>query len=84
MTGFSPQKQTLTVYIMPGFTKHEALMKKLGKYKMGKSCLHIKKIEPKDEKGIFSFSSRRNQAKWFCLEYITNQQPLITGSNGIS
>ena len=57
MTGFSPQKQTLTVHIMPGFTKHEALMKKLGKYKMGKSCLHIKKIEPKDEKGIFSFSS---------------------------
>ena len=32
-----------------GFEKHEALMKKLGKYKTGVSCLYIKKLEDVDE-----------------------------------
>ena len=34
VTGFSPRKQALTLYIMTGFEKHEALMKKLGKYNL--------------------------------------------------
>lgn len=42
LTGFSPRKQNLTLYIMAGFAQHEALMQKLGKYKTGKSCLYIK------------------------------------------
>ena len=37
LTGFSPRKQALTVYIIPGFTQSAALMKKLGKYKTGRS-----------------------------------------------
>ncbi len=43
--GFSPRKQNLTLYIMSGFTKYQALMQKLGKHKTGKSCLYINKIE---------------------------------------
>jgi len=43
--GFSPRKQFLTVYIMDGFDKYEDLLKKLGKYKIGKSCLYINKLE---------------------------------------
>ena len=43
--GFSPRKTDLTLYIMPGFEKSESLMAKLGKYKTGKSCLYIKKLE---------------------------------------
>jgi len=43
--GFSPRKQALTVYIMPGFERFTELMDKLGKYKTGKSCLYIKKLE---------------------------------------
>jgi hypothetical protein len=35
---------------MPGFSKFEKLMKKLGKYKTGKSCLYIKKLEDVDQK----------------------------------
>lgn len=46
--GFSPRKQNLTLYIMSGFSKYENLMNKLGKYKTGKSCLYIKKIEEVD------------------------------------
>ena len=49
MTGFSPRKQALTVYIMAGFSKYDALMKKLGKYKTGKSCLYIKRLSDVDE-----------------------------------
>lgn len=49
ITGFSPRKQALTVYIMPGFTPFDKLMAKLGKYKTGKSCLYIKRLSDIDE-----------------------------------
>ena len=44
LTGFSPRKQNLTLYIMPGFDQYEALLQDLGKYKTGKACLYINKI----------------------------------------
>jgi len=50
LTGFSPRKQALTVYIIPGFKPFESLMKKLGKYKTGKSCLYIKRLSEVDER----------------------------------
>ena len=49
ITGFSPRKQALTVYIMPGFSSFSKLMAKLGKYKTGKSCLYIKRLADVDE-----------------------------------
>ncbi len=45
LTGFSPRKQNLTLYVMAGFAQYDALMKKLGKHKTGKSCLYIKSLE---------------------------------------
>lgn len=45
MTGFSPRKQNLTIYIMNGFTMYEELLAKLGKHKLGKSCLYISRLE---------------------------------------
>ena len=50
LTGFSPRKQNLAVYIMPGFKPYDSLMKKLGKYKTGKSCLYITRLDNVDEK----------------------------------
>ncbi|WNC68182.1 DUF1801 domain-containing protein [Thalassotalea nanhaiensis] len=41
---FSPRKQNLVVYIMPGFEKLESLLQDLGKHKLGKSCLYINKL----------------------------------------
>ena len=41
LTGFSPRKQSLTIYIMPGFERYGALLKKLGKHRTGKSCLYL-------------------------------------------
>jgi hypothetical protein len=45
LTGFSPRKQNLTLYIMSGFDQHDALLAKLGKHTTGKSCLYIKRLE---------------------------------------
>jgi hypothetical protein len=52
LTGFSPRKQALTLYIMSGFSQYEALLKKLGKFKTGKACLYIKKLEDVDLKTL--------------------------------
>lgn len=49
ITGFSPRKQALTLYVIPGFRHFEALMGKLGKYKTGKSCLYIRRLSDVDE-----------------------------------
>jgi hypothetical protein len=48
VTGFSPRKQNLTLYIMSGFDEYEALLKKLGKYKTGKSCLYVNRLADVD------------------------------------
>lgn len=50
ITGFSPRKQNLTIYILPGFKRYSELMKKLGKHKTGSSCLYINKLEDVDLK----------------------------------
>lgn len=48
LIGFSPRKQNLTLYIMAGFERYDALMKRLGTYKTGKSCLYLKRLADVD------------------------------------
>ena len=43
--GFSPRKQNLVLYLHCVLEKQTALLEKLGKHKIGKSCLYIKKLE---------------------------------------
>ncbi len=50
VTGFSPRKQYIVVYIMPGFSKYQKDLDKLGKHKASKSCLYINKLADVDEK----------------------------------
>lgn len=47
-TGFSPRKQSLTLYIMDGFSQHDDLLSRLGKFTTGKSCLYVKKLDDID------------------------------------
>ncbi len=47
-TGFSPRAQNISIYIMTGFERHDELVQKLGKYKVGKSCLYVKKLDDID------------------------------------
>lgn len=49
LTGFSPRKRDLVIYIMPGFSQYGALMKRLGKYRTGKSCLYLKRLSDVDK-----------------------------------
>jgi len=50
LAGFAPRKKALTIYIMAGFKLYDSLMKKLGKYKTGKSCLYVERLSDIDEK----------------------------------
>ena len=48
LTGFSPRKGNLTLYIITGFGKYETLLGRLGKHSTGKSCLYIKNLDEVD------------------------------------
>jgi len=55
ITGFSPRKNNITIYIMSGFgdymdndSEYHNIMSQLGKFKTGKSCLYIKSIKDID------------------------------------
>jgi hypothetical protein len=69
ITGFSPRKGDLTLYIVPGFEIAPDLMKRLGKYKTGKSCLYIRKLADVDlkvlkqliEKSVKKMSAQRTK-----------------------
>jgi len=46
--GFSPRKSALVLYVMDGFSEREQLLERLGKPKLGKSCLYIKRLKDLD------------------------------------
>ena len=48
VVGFAPRKQNLVVYIMPGFSGYGELLGRLGKFRTGKSCLYINKLDDVD------------------------------------
>lgn len=43
-TGFSPRKARHSIYIMPGYADYGDILARLGKHKMGKSCLYVNKL----------------------------------------
>lgn len=43
--GFSPRKQSLTIYVVPELDRFEEILNRLGKFKTGKSCLYINKLQ---------------------------------------
>lgn len=48
MVGFSPRKTAISLYIYSDTKENQELLKSLGKYKMGKSCIYVKKLEDID------------------------------------
>lgn len=48
--GFSPRKNDLTLYMMPGFANVKDQLSRLGKHKTGKSCLYLKRLSDVDLK----------------------------------
>ncbi|SHG89657.1 DUF1801 domain-containing protein [Winogradskyella jejuensis] len=48
LTGFSPRKKDISLYIIAGFENNPELLEKLGKHKTGKSCLYINRLSDID------------------------------------
>lgn len=46
--GFSPRASALTLYIMGGFPRYATLMRRLGRYTTGNSCLYLKRLADVD------------------------------------
>ena len=49
LTGFSPRKQNISLYLMPGLTGIQPLLRELGKHKASKGCLYIKTLKDVDQ-----------------------------------
>ena len=67
LTGFSPRKNNLTIYIMQGFDKYEPYLTKIGKHKTGKSCLYVKSLDDLDLDVLKSLISES-------VEYLKNKK----------
>ena len=68
LTGFSPRKQNLTLYIMGGLEGREDLLEKLGKHRTGAACLYINKLADVDTDVLrqlirISFESSRTESR---------------------
>lgn len=63
LAGFSPRKGSLTFYLPGGFEKHKTLMRKLGKYKTGKSCLYVNTLDDIDITVLTELIEREVSAK---------------------
>ena len=51
LTGFSPRKQDLVLYLGPGL-QNAGLRAKLGKHKAGQGCLYLKKLDDVDRDAL--------------------------------
>ena len=69
ITGFSPRKTALTIYIMPGFDRYQKQLEQLGPCKTGKSCLYLTKLDRVDRgvlEEMISDSVRFMRKKYDC------------------
>ena len=72
ITGFSPRKQNLTLYVMGSFNPHTELLKKLGKHKTGVGCLYINKLKDVDVKVLKELIKQSVKA---AKKFLQAQQP---------
>lgn len=50
LSGFSPRKQNITIYIVSGLERYDAILQRIGRHKIGKSCFYVKKLNDIDNK----------------------------------
>ena len=83
--GLSPRKANITLYIMDGFAKYDALLSKLGKYKSGKSCLYIDKLENVDTRMVLETwePARSRQSGFHQLKHAGAQGFTLRQNRGI-
>jgi hypothetical protein len=49
VTGFSPRKAELSVYVLAGYDDFGPILARLGPHRLGKSCLYLKRLDKVDE-----------------------------------
>jgi len=52
LVGFSPRKAAISLYVYSGSSGQEDLLKELGKFKMGKACIYVKKLSDIDQETL--------------------------------
>lgn len=52
LVGFSPRKAAISLYVYTGNPDHEYLLKDLGRYRIGKACIYIKKLSDIDQEAL--------------------------------
>jgi len=52
LTGFAIRGRELVVYLVPEGEEQRSLLSKLGKHKMGKSCLYFKQLDDLDRSAL--------------------------------
>lgn len=52
LVGFSPRKAAISLYVYTGNPEHEYLLKDLGKFKVGKACIYVKKLADIDQEAL--------------------------------
>jgi hypothetical protein len=63
LTGFSPRKQNLTLYLSGGLANHEDVLQRLGKHKTGKGCLYINRLGDIDLSALRELIARSVQTQ---------------------
>ena len=48
IVAFAPGARAISIYIMPGFADYRTLLKRIGKHRLGKSCLYVRKLDDLD------------------------------------
>jgi len=67
LVGFSPRKAAISLYVYTGSDDHAYLLENLGKFKMGKACLYIKKLSDINQdqlKVIMGETIKHLKEKW--------------------
>ena len=67
LIGFSPRKAAISLYVFTGLPEHEYLIENLGKFKMGKACIYIKKMSDIDQQKLIAVM--KESIKYLKLKY---------------
>lgn len=57
LIGFSPRKAAISLYVYMGLKEHEYMLADLGKFKMGKACIYVKKLSDINEKALVKIAN---------------------------
>jgi hypothetical protein len=52
LVGFSPRKAAISLYVYTGIKEHDYLLESLGKYKIGKACIYIRKLSDINQEAL--------------------------------